>query len=139
MADAAYNRYFLGLAEGDEDWEVGDYRALLLTTAGFDATDATLANVVAGAAVEASDGSYARVALTSEAAALSSGTAQLDADDIDFGSLDNETPVAMIIYRHVDGTDANDLPVSYHDSGFGAAANGAGYTVALPNQLIHIS
>ena len=62
-----------------------------------------------------------------------------DADTLDFGALDNVTPTAMIVYRHVDGTNGNDLPVSFHDSGFGAAANGAGYEVQFPNDVIRIS
>jgi hypothetical protein len=139
MADFAYNRYKLGLAQGDEDWGVSDYRLLLLTTDVEDATDVTLADLISGGAVEAAHASYARVALTGEAAALVAGVAELDANDADFGALTGVTPVAGVVYRHVDGTNANDLVVSHHDSGFGAAANGAGYSVAWPNEVEHLT
>jgi hypothetical protein len=139
VADFAYQRYLLALAQGDEDWGVSDYRALLLTTDAEDPTNSSLANLITEGAVEAAHASYARVALTGEAAALVAGVAELDANDISFGALTGVTPVAMVIYRHVDGTNANDLLVSHHDTGFGAAANGAGYTVTLPNELIHIN
>lgn len=133
MAELIYDRYKLALLQGDEDWGVSDYRALLLTTLGGDAADVTVADLIAGGAVEASDASYTAggVALTGETAALDTGVAEATCATIDFTTLDNVTPVAMVIYRFVDGTQANDLLVSHHDTNFGAAANGAGYTVTI--------
>lgn len=132
MAEAIYNRYKLALGQGNEAWGTADYRTLLLTTAGFVATHSSIADLLAGAAVEASDVSYTRQPLAGESAALDGNVAELTATSpIDYGALINETPVAMVIYRHVDGTNANDLLVSYHDSNFGATANGAGYTITI--------
>ena len=141
MAETVANRYKKALADGDEDWVNGDYRALLLTgSVAIDPDDVTVADVLAGN-TEASDGSYARVALTTPTNTQNdtNDRADLDADTIDFDTLDNETPTALVIFRFVDGTDANDLYVSTHDSNFGAAANGAGYTVEWPNDVIRIS
>lgn len=141
MAETVANRFKAGLANADEDWPTGDYRVLLLTGAvTIDADDVDLADVKA-ANTEASDGSYARQALGSQTVTQddTNDRAALDAATADFGALDNETPTAMVVYRHVDGTDANDLYVSTHDTNFGTAANGAGYTVTFPNDVLRIS
>jgi hypothetical protein len=118
----------------------GDYRALLLTgSVTIDPDHATVAAVIA-ANTEASDASYARQALGSKTNTQddTNDRANLDAATIDFGSLTNETPTAMLIFRQVTN-DADSIPVSIHDTNFGTAANGAGYTVTLPNDLIRIS
>ena len=143
MAEAAYNVYRLGLAKGDEDWDegAGDYRVrLLVGSLTFDATDATWADVIASGNTEASDGSYTPQALASQSAALDGNTAELTATSpINFGALTNTIPTAMVIVRHVDGGNA-DIPVSFHDSNFGATANGTGYTITIgASGLITIS
>ena len=140
MAEATYNVYKAGLANGDEDWEGGDYRALLLTgSLTFDASHSTVSAVL-GANTEASDGSYGRVAFTGKSVTQndSDDRADLDGDTLDFDTLDNETPTALVVFRHVtDDTDS--VPASFHDTNFGVAANGAGYTVEWPNDVIRIS
>lgn len=141
MAETVYNRYKSALADGAEDWPNGDYRSLLLTGAlTINDADDTIADLLANN-TEASDASYARQALGSKTNTEddTNSRANLDAATIDFGALDNETPTAIVIYRHVDGTDANDLLVSIHDTNFGDAANGAGYTVEWPNDVLRIS
>lgn len=140
MVDSVYNVYKDGLAEADEDWPVGDYRALLLVGATtFDADHATVAAVLA-ANTEASDVSYARQALTSKTATQdnTNDRANLDAATVDFGALNNETPTAMVIFRQVT-SDADSPPVSFHDTNFGTPANGAGYTVEFPNDVLRIT
>ena len=141
MAEAIYNRYKKALADADEDWVAGDYRVLLLTgSATFNKDSATLTAALAGN-TEASDGSYGRVTLAGKTVTQNNtdNRGELDANTADFGALNNETPTAMIVYRHVDGTNGNDLPVSFHDTNFGVAANGAGYTVEFPNDVIRIT
>jgi hypothetical protein len=54
--------------------------------------------------------------------------ASLDADPADFGALTNETPDAIIVFKFVTN-DADSPVISYHNDGFGAVANGAGYVV----------
>ena len=142
MAETVFNRYKKGLADADDDWVVGDYRSLLLTgSVVIDPDDVTLANLIAAPNVEASDASYGRVAFTSPVNTQNDtdNRADLDAATLDYTTLDNETPTAMVVYRHVDGTNANDLLVSIHDTGFGSPANGAGYTIQFPNDVIRIS
>lgn len=132
MAEGVYNRFKLGLAQADEDWGVSDYRSLLLTgTVTFDATDVSLTQVIASGNTEAVHASYTRQALTSEAAALDGNVLEMTCATINYGALTAVTPTGMVVYRHVDGTNGNDLPASFHDTGFGAAANGAGYTITI--------
>lgn len=142
MAETVFNRYKKALADGDEDWVNGDYRMLLLTgTVTIDPDDLSIADLIAAPNTEASDASYGRVALTTPTNTQNDtdDRADLDADNVDFTTLDNETPTAAVVYRHVDGTDANDLLVSIHDTNFGSAANGAGYTVTTPNGVLRIT
>ena len=133
MAEFVYNAYKLRLAQGSDAWGTDDFRALLLTTDAEDVTDVSIADLIAGGAVEPTgEGTYGRQPLAGESAALDGSVVELTATSpIDFTTLNNVTPVAMVIYKHVDGTNANDLLVSHHDTNFGAAANGAGYTVTI--------
>lgn len=140
MAETAYNAYKAGLANGDEDWANGDYRVLLLTGAVTIDPDHATVSAILGVNTEASDASYARQTLGSKVVTQNDtdDRAELDAATADFGALDNETPTAMVVFRQVtDDTDS--VPASLHDSNFGTAANGAGYTVEFPNDLIRIS
>jgi hypothetical protein len=140
MAETVYNVYKKLLADGDEDWPNADYRAALLTgSVTIDPDHATVAAVIA-ANTEASDGSYARQALGTQTNTQDDANdrANLDAATIDFGALDATTPTAMLIFRQVT-TDSDSIPVAIYDTNFGAAANGAGYTVTTPNDLLRIS
>lgn len=140
MAETVYNAYKAGLARADEDWVNGDYRVLLLTGAvTIDPDHATVAAVLA-ANTETSDASYGRVALSSKTVTQDDANdrANLDAATADFGALDNETPTAMVVFRQVTN-DADSIPVSLHDTNFGTTANGAGYTIEFPNDIIRIN
>jgi hypothetical protein len=44
----------------------------------------------------------------------------------------------MVVYKHV-GADGANIPISFHDSGFGSPANGAGYTIEFPNDILRAS
>lgn len=140
MAETVSNEYKAGLANGNEDWVNGDYRVLLLTgSVTIDPDHAFVAGVLA-VNTEASDASYGRVALASKTVTQddTNDRANLDAATADFTTLDNETPTAMVVFRQV--TNDSDSPwVSIHDTNFGTAANGAGYTVEFPNDVIRIS
>jgi hypothetical protein len=105
----------------------------------IDPDHATVAAVLA-ANTEATDGSYARQALGTQTNTQddANNRANLDAATIDFGSLTNETPTAMLIFRQVT-TDSDSVPVAIYDTNFGVVANGAGYTVTTPNDLIRIT
>lgn len=140
MAETVYNVAKAGLMDGSIDLDTDDIRALLLTgSVTIDADHATVAAVIA-ANTEASDGSYGRVALTTETVTQNDtdDRGEFDADDIDFDTLDNETPTACVIYKHVTN-DSDSIPISIHDTNFGTAANGAGYTVTTPNDILRLS
>lgn len=140
MAETTYNVAKTQLMNGSLDLDTDDIRALLLTGAvTIDADHATVAAVLA-ANTEASDASYGRVALTTEAVTQddTNDRADFDADDISFGALDNETPTACLIFKQVT-TDSDSIPISIHDTNFGSAANGAGYTVTTPNDILRLS
>lgn len=140
MAETTYNVAKAGALDGTLDLDNSDIRALLLVGAvSIDPDHATVAAVIA-ANTEASDASYGRVALTTEAVTQddTNDRGDFDADDIDFGALDNETPTACLIYKHVT-TDSDSIPISIHDTNFGSAANGAGYTVTTPNDILRLS
>lgn len=136
MAETVYNVAKTQLLNGSLDLDNDDIRAALLVgSVTINPDHATMSAVIA-ANTEASDGSYARVALTGEAVAQDdvNDRADFDADDISFGALDNTTPTACVIYKHVTN-DADSIPISIHDTNFGAAANGAGYTVTVADVL----
>lgn len=142
MAETVFNGAKRDFADGSISWGTGDVRSLLLTgSVTIDPDDVTISDLKAAPNTEASDASYGRVTLTGEAVTVdnTNDRADLEASTLDYGSLDNETPTALVIYLHVDGTDANDTLISIHDTGFGSPANGAGYTVAFPNDVLRIS
>lgn len=142
MTLSTYNVAKLNLGKGDLDLETADLRVLLLT-ANTGASDPDNANLTAvlSSATEASDGSYARVALGTVSGAQDDANDRADftVANADFGSLDNETITAVVVYVHVDGTAANDWPVGYDDTDFPKVANGAGFVVDLSADLFRIT
>ena len=140
MAETVYNVAKAGLMDGTIDLDTGDIRCLLLTgSVTISADHATVAAVIA-ANTEASDGSYARQALTGETVTQNDtdDRGEFSASTIDFGALDNETPTAALIFLF-DTNDAGSTPISIHDSNFGTAANGAGYTITISNDILRLS
>jgi hypothetical protein len=142
MPETVYNVAKAEFARADIDWESADIRSLLLRgTITQDPTNATLTDVFAETGNdELTDGSYARVALSSKTVTQDDGNnrANIDATTVDYGALNNETPTAILFYLHV-GADSANIPISIHSSGFGAAANGAGYTVTTPNDILRFT
>jgi hypothetical protein len=140
MAETIYNVAKAGLMNGSIDLDTDDIRCLLLVGSVTISPDhATVAAVIA-ANTEATDGSYARQALTSEAVVQNdtNDRGEFDSATIDFGALDATTPTAALIYKFVTN-DAGSTPISIHDTGFGTAANGAGYTITTPNDILRLS
>lgn len=140
MAETVYNVGKAELARADIDLETADVRCLLLTGAvTINPDHATVAAVIA-ANTEASDASYARQALATKTVTQDDANdrANFDAATIDFGALNNVTPTAALIYLHVTN-DADSIPISIHDTGFGTPANGAGYTITTPNDILRLT
>lgn len=139
MAETAYNVAKAELLRADIDLESADIRALLVTGAtAFDPDHATITALLA-ARPEVSHGSYARQALASKTVTQddANNRANFDAATVDFGALTGVTPTAIVFYLHV-GADSSNIPISAHDTGFGITANGAGYTVPIPNDIARL-
>ena len=140
MAETVYNVFKAQLPTADQDWVADNHEvALLVGAVTINPDHATVAAVIA-ANTEASDGTYAREAVTGEAVVQDDANdrAELDASNADFGALDNETPTAALLYKLVTN-DADSIPIAIFDTGFGAAANGAGYVVSWPNNVIRLT
>lgn len=123
------------LAKALFDWSTSDIRVAALkvkasTTADTDQDAATLSAITTLGEITATG--YARVALGSEAVNRDdpNNRAELDSADPTFGALggaSNDTIGALLLYKHVDGTAANDIPVAYIDNAgadFSQATNG---------------
>ncbi len=140
MAETVYNVAKTQLMNGSLDLDTDDIRSLLFTGAVSINPDHATVQAVVAANTEASDASYGRVALTTETVTQddTNDRADFDAADISFGSLDNETPTACLIFKFVTN-DTDSIPISIHDTNFGSAANGAGYTVTTANDILRLS
>ena len=131
MANAAYNKAKAELLKGTLDFDApDDIRVLLLETAGFDADHATIAAVLAGAAVELTSTGYSRQALAGEGVTQDDVTdrGEFDATDATFSSVSqagSENVVAAIVFKFITN-DAASIPIAYIDTGgFPITANGS--------------
>ena len=141
MANFFYNEGKELLDTGSIEWEqVGgtvDLRVLMLEvvdngTLTQQKSRATIAAVLATAANELSSTGYARQPLENPAKIQDDTDDEIEytADDIAFGALTQlaaEEAVAAIIYLHVSGDDADNIPVMYVDSGFPVTPNGENF------------
>lgn len=124
---AVYNRGKFIIANASLDWVNDTIRALLVDASYTYDADHNFVSDISG---ELTDASYARQTLSSKAVSEddTNDEATLEADPVDFGALDNETPEGIVIFKEVTN-DADSPLISFSDDGFGAAANGAGYVV----------
>lgn len=107
---------------GELDLDLHDVRvAILMTnnTAVADRDAATLAGITT--LDEMNGAGYVRKALTGEIVNQDdpNNRAEFDADDVLWSALGNgaRAMAGLLVYRHVDGTAANDIPIGYIDSG----------------------
>lgn len=130
---------FLGKATLDLD--LHDIRIMLIklkasTTADTDQDALTISGITTLGELVATN--YARAALTTEVVNRDdpNNRAEFDADDVTFtalGGATNDTIGAILLYRHVDGTAANDIPIAYIDNAgadFNQATNGGNIVVS---------
>lgn len=106
------------LFNGGLDLDTHDIRALLVmsnTTADTEKDKQTLSGYTTLDEMDASG--YARVQLTSEAVTTDTTNhwGVFDAANVTFSSLGNGTRkvAGALLYRHVDGTNANDQPIAF--------------------------
>ncbi len=149
MANFMYTPEKERLMEGNTNYLEGqdDIRAILVmtnTTADTDQDATNLSGAGDITTLDEFDGSGYTAhgsggnALASQAVTQDTGNnrSEFDATDLAFGALSVGTRniVGMVIYRHVDGTTANDTVVAYIDTGgfnpsTGFAANGSTVTI----------
>lgn len=140
MAETAYNVAKEGFFNGEIDLVANDIRTLLLVGAvTIDPDHLTVAAVLA-ANTEAVEASYGRQTLATKVVTRNdtADRAEYSAATINYGALDNVTPTAMLVFKFITN-DAASIPLSIHDTGFGSPANGAGYTIELPNGLLRLT
>jgi hypothetical protein len=122
------------LAKGDLDWdEAGhDIRVMLCMTNTTADTDQDAGTISAIGTLDEYDGSgYSRASLASQTVTRDdpNNRAELGATSpISFGATvgaGTRQAAGALVYRHVDGTAANDLPIAWIDTG-GFPVNGGG-------------
>lgn len=130
------------LAKGEFDWDGGDFRALVCMTNTTADTDQDAGTLSAITTVDEYDGTgYSRASLASEAVVRDddNNRAELSATSpISFGSTvaaGTRLAAGVVIYRHVDGTPANDETVAWIDSGgFPIAGAGGPFEIGINAQ-----
>lgn len=120
MASAVPNSAKVRLLNGGLDLDTNDIRARLVMTNTTCDTEVDAINDLADyTTIDPSDATgYADVALASEAVAAddANNRAEFDATDISFTGLGGDASRAyqgVLLYRYVDGTNANDLPIAF--------------------------
>jgi hypothetical protein len=123
MASFVYTPAKSKLLSGDLDLNTHDIRVMLLKTSGNTTADtdqdaAVLSDITTLGEISATN--YVRKALANEAVNTDNANnrGEFDADDVTWtalGGASNDTIGAILVYRHVDGTAANDIPIAYID------------------------
>lgn len=137
MASAIPNSAKVRLMNGDFDLDTDDIRARLCMTNTTCDTEVDAINDLADyTTIDPCDATgYADVALASEAVAADDGNdrAEFDATDLSFTGLSGDATrdiQGALLYKYVDGTDANDLPLCFVD--FSADISSAATQIDVP-------
>jgi hypothetical protein len=139
MANFMYTPAKSRLLSGDLDLNAHDIRVAIVMTNTTADTEQDASVMDDFTTLDEYDGSgYARQALAGEAVNTDAANnrGEFDANDIQFAALGAGTrqAAALLVYRHVDGTDPNDQPIAYIDttspSVFPFAGNGGDVDVA---------
>mgnify|MGYP007002411401 FL=1 len=122
MASAIPNSAKANLVNGTIDLNTDDIRARLCMTNTTCDTEVDAINTLANyTTIDPCDATgYADVALTSEAVNVddTNNRAEFDATDLSFTGLGGDASRAIqgvLLYKYVDGTNANDLPIAFID------------------------
>lgn len=120
------------LANGGLDWDASDIRVMLCMTNTTADTDQDAGTISAIGTLDEYDGSgYSRHQLAAEAVTRDdpNNRAELGGTSpISFGATvgaGTRSAAGMMVYKHVDGTAANDQPIAWIDTG-GFPVNGGG-------------
>ncbi len=133
MASVIYNEFKRANAAGEIDLNADDIRvALLMNTTTADTQNDGMINLNDFTTL-GEHGTAGRKALANEAVNKDDANdrAEFDADDVTWTSLAaGANPVqGVLVYKHVDGTDANDLVIAFIDFGADKNPDGSDFTV----------
>ncbi len=120
MASVVYNEFKRASAAGEIDLNADDIRVrLLMSNTTCDSENDGVVQIADFTTVDPADATgYADVALGGEAVNKDDGNdrAEFDANDAVFSGLSGDATrnyVGVLIYKYVDGSDANDLVIAY--------------------------
>ena len=119
MASVVYNKFKQRSAAAEIDLDADDIRLrLCMNTTTCDTENDGIEDLADFTLIDVCDGANSvDKALASEAVNLDDGNdrAEFDADDVTWTALGvgTRTTAGVLVYKYVDGTDANDLPIAY--------------------------
>jgi len=135
------------LANGEFDWDAGDFRALLCMTNTTAGSDQDAGSITAISVLDEYDGTgYSRAELAGEAVVREDmyNRAKLSANSpISFGTVvaaGTRLAAGVIVYEYIDGTPGNDKPVAWIDTGGFPIGGASGpFTVGVhPDGLLQV-
>lgn len=122
MASAIYNNALKGLMDGSLDLDTDDIRAkLLMTNTTADTEIDAISNVSDITTLDLADSTgYADIDMASLAVTADDDNdrAEFDAANLSFTGLGGDATrdyQGVLFYKYVDGTDANDIPITFID------------------------
>jgi hypothetical protein len=145
MTRRAFNVFALGLMDGSIDPDTDDLRIALLmtnTTVLSDAEAIPINNLASFGTLDEFDGGapYARQSLAGKTPNRVNATPAvgLTVSDVAFGNLvaGTRSIKGALIYKHVDGTAANDIPLFYADFDTVKTPDGSAFTVQYPSGAV---
>ena len=137
MASNIFNSALNSILNSTIDLDSDDIRArLCMNTTTCDTEKDAITDIADFTLVDVADATgYADVALTSEAVAVDDANdrSEFDAADVSFTGLSGDATrdyQGVLIYKYVDGTNANDIPIAFID--FTADITSAATQVDVP-------
>lgn len=132
--ETVYNKAKVNFANGTLDFDTDDIRVALCegaSAAGAYDPDVTSLATLFAAMAEASGTGYVRKSTLgcSVATDNTNNRAVLKVPAQTWTGANWGNATAVVVYKHVDGTNANDYPISFHDGGFPVTTNGGDLTV----------
>ena len=133
------------IAEGDIDLDADTIKIALLTTdttADTEANAQTLSGFTTLGEFSTSGTNYARATLSSIDSRVDTGNNryEFDAGNVTFSSLSASDPAKDIqgcrVLKHVDGTDANDIPIAFVDFASDLTPDGSNVTITWDDEGI---
>ena len=135
MASLVNNYFKQRVAEGEIDLDADTLKILLVMTNTTADTEANIQTLDGYTTLDEMDGSnYVVKTLGSLTHALDTANDrfELDAADVTYTALGAGTRnvQGVLLYKHVDGTDANDQPIAFIEFGSSLSADGSDVTIS---------